>query len=251
MALINKLRSLFKRIFLPEEKEMLSATTAYDEWAETYDVQLKNGNITVFYNDLVVDELLGRIPIKGRTVCDFGAGTGRYHDTMAKYKPERWIGCDVSQGMLDRLMKKIPDAEVYKLDDHQLYFLKDQEVDVLFSSLTLGYIKNIEDVFEEWNRVLRPGGYIVLSMFHPEFGNLEKARSFTNARGKVRIILSHQHRKDELLRLFKQKHWQIHSVKEAGIDERAIPELDRMGKSDMYKGLAGKPLIIGFVLRKE
>jgi ubiquinone/menaquinone biosynthesis C-methylase UbiE len=242
---------LIKGAFFSAGNEILPAPMAYDEWAQNYDAQLEKGNLTVFYNDLLVEGLVEKVPLEGKVVCDFGAGTGKYYELIRKYQPERWIGCDVSQGMLNRLTEKIPSAEVYKLDDHRLPFLKDREVDVLFSSLTLGYILNVENVFNEWNRVLKPNGYILLSMFHPDFPNFKTARSFKNAEGKYRIIQSYRHRIAQLESSFLRNNWQILYTEELVIDEKAKPILDKMNKSAMYAELVGKPLIVGYVLRKE
>jgi SAM-dependent methyltransferase len=48
-----------------------------------------------------------------------------------------------------------------------LSFLKDREFDLIVSSMVIHYIKDWRNLFSEFNRILKPEGYLVFSTDHP------------------------------------------------------------------------------------
>ncbi len=254
MSLYSKIARACIR-FLPtflrkRTKLNINVVDGYDKWADIYDKEIEIGNVTVFYNDILVDSLLKQVKLPIQYACDFGAGTGRHYQKIIDLQPKRWVGCDVSPGMLKKLHLNIPEAETHVLADHNLYFAKDAEIDFIFSSLTLGHIKNVEQVFIEWNRVLRNKGKILLTLFHPNLAHLKTARSFKNTKGEIYNIEHYQHLVPNLEVFFKDLNWKVLAFEEQVIDERVKPVLAKNNLTEAYANIQGKAIVCGFFLEK-
>ena len=232
-------------------KKKTNAAFAYNIWAKTYDEENKKGNVTIFYNDLLIEKMLTETTLQGQVVCDFGTGTGRHYSSLMKLNPKRLFGCDVSSGMLEKLKAKYPDAETHLISDHELNFVKDSEVDIIFSSLTIGHINHLEKYLTEWNRILKPSGEILLTFFHEEFANLKTARSFKTAEGKLFIIESYKHEIAKMKKMFSSLNWDTLFFKEESIDERVEPLLKKINALHVYQNIKTKKIVGGFILKKK
>jgi ubiquinone/menaquinone biosynthesis C-methylase UbiE len=148
---------------------------AFDLWSATYDDQVDNPLFPL--DDELTEHLLASVRLEGKVIVDVGCGSGRRWPRLLAGRPERLIGYDASAGMLGRLRSKFPSAEVHRVTDHRLRNTPDSSCDLVISTLTLGYIANVEGAFQEWERVLRPGGDVILTDLHPAAATPE-ARSF-------------------------------------------------------------------------
>ena len=45
--------------------------------------------------------------------------------------------------------------------------LKNESCDCIISTLTIAHIQNAEEAITEWNRVLKPGGQMIITDYHP------------------------------------------------------------------------------------
>ncbi len=229
----------------------IDAVKGYNKWAATYDNEIEMGNVTVFYNDILVKSLLSKINFAFEFICDFGAGTGRHYKRIMNLKPKRWVGCDTSPAMLKKLKLNNPEAETHILTDHVLSFAKDSEIDFIFSSLTIGHIKKIDIVFTEWNRVLKKGGNILLTLFHPNLGHLKTARSFKNSTGKTYAIEHYKHSIPELHSFFKKNNWEVITFEESIIGDEIKSFLEKNNLSKAYTEIKGNEIVCGFILKKN
>ncbi|MDZ4811863.1 MAG: malonyl-ACP O-methyltransferase BioC [Pseudomonadota bacterium] len=119
-------------------------------------------------NALVQGPLYKNAP--GR-ILDLGCGTGR----AAAFMRKRYAQCDVIA--LDMALPMLREAKRHAgwwkpfrriCGDARALPLQDQSVDVLFSNLCLQWIENLPEVFAEFRRVLRPGGWLLFSTFGPD-----------------------------------------------------------------------------------
>jgi len=111
---------------------------------------------------------------KPRKILDIATGTGDFAIMLADIKPEKIVGLDISQGMLEVGKKKVAEKG---LDNLIEMVLGDSEnlpfEDNSFDAVTVGFgVRNFENLdkgLSEINRVLRPGGiFVVLETSQPE-----------------------------------------------------------------------------------
>ena len=99
-------------------------------------------------------------------MLDVGCGPGRGSDALRKrFASAQVIALDLALPMLRKLKPgwRRPLARVCA--DARALPLPDASIDVLFSNLCVQWIDDLPALFDEFRRVLRPGGYLALSTF--------------------------------------------------------------------------------------
>lgn len=114
--------------------------------------------------------LLG--PLDGRRVLELGCGGGTTAVAMAK-QGARVIAVDESLEQVTRA-RRVAEREDVKLELHQgdladLAFVRADAVDVAVSIYALGTIADLDRVFRQVHRVLRPEAPFVISLPHPAY----------------------------------------------------------------------------------
>jgi demethylmenaquinone methyltransferase/2-methoxy-6-polyprenyl-1,4-benzoquinol methylase len=115
--------------------------------------------------------------VKPRTILDVATGTADMPVMMMKFlSPERIVGIDISQGMLDLGKQKIAKAGLQqsiclqKGDAEEIAF-PDSSFDGITVSFGVRNFQNLEKGISEMYRVLKPGGKLVILEFsRPEKG---------------------------------------------------------------------------------
>jgi malonyl-CoA O-methyltransferase len=128
----------------------------------------------------VRNELLGRLDelkVAPRAVLDLGAGTGHASRALKRRYPQALtVAVDIAPGMLARARAQsrwLRRFERVRADAYTLPF-RDASFDLVFSSLMLQWCDDLEAVFAELARVLKPGGLLLFSTFGP--GTLAELR---------------------------------------------------------------------------
>ena len=101
-------------------------------------------------------------------ILDIATGTGDFAIMLAKLKPKKIIGLDLSKGMLDVGIKKVKDKNLEGLIEMVL-----GDSDNYFDAITVGFgVRNFENLdkgLQEIHRVLKPNGiFVVLETSQPE-----------------------------------------------------------------------------------
>lgn len=107
-------------------------------------------------------------PIEGLKVLDLGCGFGwfsRWADEQGAYSV---IGTDISEKMLERAKAETHSLSIsYMRADLELIELSEGNFDLVYSSLVLHYIKNLDVLFKKIYRSLTVGGHFIFSVEHP------------------------------------------------------------------------------------
>jgi malonyl-CoA O-methyltransferase len=140
----------------------VSAREGYDRWSETYD---KTPNPVVNMDERCT--LIALAPKRGERILDAGCGTGRH------FAPLRRAGCkifgiDFSLGMLRVAQRHYPQVPVLLADLQQALPVASAYFDAILCALVGEHLQRLPLVFREIHRVLRPGGRLVFSVYHPE-----------------------------------------------------------------------------------
>jgi ubiquinone/menaquinone biosynthesis C-methylase UbiE len=160
--------STFSQYFskkFPARPELKDPEPAYDLWSADYDQQA--GNLVLALDEAVFGDLIKSMDLGSARVVDVGCGTGRHWKTILDKNPLQVTGYDVSEGMLSRLQAKFPGANTLHLSGHALSETTDNSTDLIISTLALAHMDHLADVLREWSRILKPGGEILLTDYHP------------------------------------------------------------------------------------
>lgn len=143
---------------------MSTIRDAYDRWSDLYDEQ---ENLTRDLDAALLPRLAP--PLAGRTVVEVGCGTGKNSIWLAA-QCARLIGLDFSAGMLQRARARVtaPHVHFAQADITAPWPLRAAVVDAVLFNLVLEHVRDLRPVFREAGRVLRPGGALYVSEYHPE-----------------------------------------------------------------------------------
>ena len=140
---------------------------AFDRASASYDA-------AAALQERVRNELMGRLDdlkLAPSSILDLGAGTG--HATRAlkrRYANAVVVAVDIAAGMLERAKDQsrwLRRFERVRADAYTLPF-RDGSFDLVFSSLMLQWCDDLDAVYAELARVLKPCGALVFSTFGPD-----------------------------------------------------------------------------------
>ena len=225
----------------------LSSRDAYRLWSQTYD--LETDNVLVAVEGRLFARLFSEANLTDKVVVDIGCGTGRHWDSLLARRPRGLHGVDNSPEMLARLRARYPDAMLHLRAGSTLDPLGTGDIDIITSRLMIGYVPRVIEEFREWTRVLRVGGEIIFTDFHPDALVAGAKRTMTHA-GRTFEIENYIHPVSALRAVFDALHLQILRLDEEAVDESVRPIYERHQALDVYFESLGKPLVLGMRLRK-
>ncbi|HEX2494865.1 MAG TPA: methyltransferase domain-containing protein [Steroidobacter sp.] len=151
---------------------ILPTRDAYDQWAAGYPPQP--------HNPLMRAEqkaMLEHWPaVAGRRALDLACGTGRYARLLAQSGASEVCAVDFSAAMLWQASV----GDRVRANMMQLPFI-DDAFEIVISGLALGHASEIRGWMGETARVLKGGGVLLYSDFHPEAARAGLTRSFKDA----------------------------------------------------------------------
>ena len=139
----------------------ITAAEGYDSWAERYD----GPNDLIDLEEPIIRPILDRLP--AGPALDAACGTGRHAAYLAA-SGHSVIGVDCSAQMLAKARAKVPGAD-FRLGDLRALPVADDAVDLVVISLALTHVPELAPVMEEFARVLRPGGHLVIADSRMEY----------------------------------------------------------------------------------
>lgn len=245
MRLIQKFKTLIHQGFAPPVKEM-RVEEAYDKWAGSYDLQ--PDNLILAVDTAIFRHFTRSLLLKDAQIVDVGCGTGRYWSYLYNGQPASLTGYDVSSEMLKQLQQKFPAANIYKQENHLLQN-NSNSVDLLMSTLTMAHLSGIETFIEEWCRVVKPGGNMILTDYHPVALANDAKRTFS-FEGKQLAVESRIYPVDAIIAMAKKYGMQLVDRIEKQIDETMLDWYIRQNAVPVYEKYKGTPIVYGLSLQK-
>lgn len=141
----------------------MNIQTAYNAWSVTYDDVL---NKTRDLEAVAIRQLLTEIPFA--EVVEIGCGTGKNTEWLAT-KAAHVTAVDFSADMLAKAQAKIttPTVRFQQADITEAWDFVAAPADLVTCSLLLEHIRDLNFVFQQASRVMRPGGWFYIGELHP------------------------------------------------------------------------------------
>jgi len=224
------------------------AQNAYDLWSASYDSQ--PGNLMLLLDDLVFSDLLNEIQISGKRIADIGCGTGRHWQKILEKDPALLTGFDVSEGMLLKLKKKFPSSTVEKIVDNWFTKVPDGRFDVIVSTLTVAHIEDIREAILAWSRILKNGGEIIITDYHPALLARGGKRTFSADRQQYAVV-NFVHTVEEITRVLQEAGISVIHKIEKRIDESLKHHYEEQDALAIFKKYKDEPVIFGLRAKKN
>jgi malonyl-CoA O-methyltransferase len=142
---------------------------AYERWAPLYPPTAHNPLMRAEQRAMVAHWP----PLAGKRALDLACGTGRYSRLLAEAKVAHVVAMDFCVPMLRQVS-----AAVRVCGSMMQLPFAGQAFDVVISGLALGHAANVHLWMSEVARVLKSGGTLLYSDFHPEAARVGLTRSF-------------------------------------------------------------------------
>jgi ubiquinone/menaquinone biosynthesis C-methylase UbiE len=148
-------------------KHEVSTEKGYELWAASYD---QENNPLIIVEERRLEALLATLP-PVRRVLDVGTGTGRHALRWARQGAEV-TAIDFSPHMLAVARRRaraenLPITFVEAPIERGLPFPAGQ-FDLVICALALCHLADLDQAVSECSRILRPGGYLLITDFHPD-----------------------------------------------------------------------------------
>lgn len=163
---------------LLEYRDGINLNTVKSEWNSMAAAYELYNNSSDSYSYTIewpcIQELLP--DLRGKSILDFGCGTGIFSFLLEKYYPSKIVGLDLSEAMLkiaaEKAREKKSSAQFILGDANKLASYFDETFDLVFSSTTTQYLTNFDVLFENISRLLKVNGTCILSIIHPVYSAL-------------------------------------------------------------------------------
>ncbi|NJK96416.1 MAG: methyltransferase domain-containing protein [Bacteroidetes bacterium] len=141
---------------------------AYDVLADSYNQMIETKPHNAYYERPAMQSLLP--DVAGKTILDAGCGPGVYIKWLLE-KGAEVTGIDANEKMLTHAQNRLGNAArlVPANMEEPLDMFADASFDGILSALAVTYVNNLDALFREFNRLLRPGAWFVFSTEHPFF----------------------------------------------------------------------------------
>lgn len=150
--------------------------------------------------------------LRDKDVLDVGAGTGRLAVTLLR-RGAKVTALDVSPKMLEKLHKKKPAIKIVEGDAENLPF-ESESFDLVTAAFVVVHLKDPAIFFKEAERVLRPGGLLIVTNI-----NQKEAPSVKISVGQIKIK-SYYHRPEQIVEALEKSGLSI--VEEKIIKEKEL-----------------------------
>jgi len=218
----------------------------YTTWSETYD---DGTNPALLLEESITDPILAAAP-RGRAL-DVACGTGRQVARLVALGYDA-RGIDLTPAMIERARARCPEAELVVGDWDDLPY-EDASFDLVTSSLALCHATDVEPPVREMARVVRPGGWLVISDIHPTSTMLGGAAGFPSERmGHFPFVRNHTHALSDYFAAFVGAGLEVRGFDEGRFRSEFVPLLPShlVFPDASQRAFAGMPMIVAWTVVK-
>ena len=139
----------------------MNTQQAYDQWSDQYDTNINRTR------DLEAISLRTSLAnITAMDILEIGCGTGKNSEWLVT-KAKTLVAVDLSTEMLAKAKAKLPTTDFIQADITGPWNFTNRLFDLVAFSLVLEHIQNLDFIFSETARKLRPGGQVYIGELHP------------------------------------------------------------------------------------
>lgn len=252
-SIIKEIQELTKEIndkSFEKQKKVTSFNIAdgYKAWADIYD---NKSNLLIEVEEPIVKAILKKYSPK--IALDAACGTGRYSELLNSLGSQV-TGMDLSPAMLSKA-RKIRSNKINFIEGNLTSIpLKDASVDLAICALALTHLPRLEKALSELKRVVKPGGYIVISDIHPWLIVLGGQADFIDKEGRYGYVLNYVHWHSDYIDIF--RHLQLTTIEciEPKMQSKHI-KLAKTGfelkETTVAAALEGLPIALIWVLERQ
>jgi len=240
-------KKLLKRILNRKKSPTpVDVLAGYAHWANTYPPTAHNPLM-----EIEQQAMLSLLPddLSGNVCLDLACGSGRYMRLVAQRGATQIFGADFSPHMLaqaanyqltmDNEQSSNPKSKISKISEwgqnpkltRAPFFplpFPGNTFHLITCGLAVGHEKNLGRLLAEAARVLRPGGSIIYSDFHPFGALLGWQRTFATGNGAIFNVEHHRHLYSHHHRACQKAGLTIEAVLEPEVGQRASPEIQHV-----------------------
>jgi SAM-dependent methyltransferase len=141
---------------------------AYEDLADSYNNIIDHKPHNAYYDRPNTLSLLPNVA--GKSIFDAACGPGKYAEILIS-RGATVIGCDISPKMIAHAKNRNKGIGSFFVHDLSLPIkqLNNASFDIVLCALAMHYIEDWNATIEEFYRVLKPNGCLVISIEHPFF----------------------------------------------------------------------------------
>ena len=215
----------------------LSALDSYRLWSETWESD--PSAIVALESRWAAPWLVN---LQGKTVLDISCGVGRWL-AHARRQGAIVFGTDLCREMLLQASKKPGLAGKLALSDTRHLPLASASADVAICALSLGHITPIEPAITELARIVRPGGCLIVTDFHPGAVHLGWKRTF-RSNGQLYEVETYPYAKERLMECAHESGLVLQNLLEPCFGEAELPIFRQAGKQELFDEVRGIPAVL-------
>ena len=225
----------------------MPARESYDIWAGSYDEQPEN--LMLLMDEEIFSTLLQHCDMRDKLVADIGCGTGRHWEKMLACNPSQIKGFDISPGMLQKLKQRYPWAECDQILDNHFAGVTNNNFDIIISTLTIAHIENIEEALKSWCRILKKGGEIIITDFHPDALAKGAKRTFQQQNQTISIT-NYPHKVEKIKLLAHNLGLEVMLEEVRTVNGEVKKYYEKKNALAVYNKFLGMPMIYGLFLKQ-
>jgi len=224
---------------MPVDAPAFDVVEGYGRWAASYDA---SPNPLIDVEQPIVHAMIDAVP-RG-VALDAACGTGRHTRQLATCG-HRIVGVDASAAMLELARRAVPGAEL-RIGDLGSLPADSASVDLVVCALALSHCADLGPPIRELGRIVRPGGRVIVSDFHPVMIALVGSAFFVAADGSSGHVRSFCHWHGEYLAAFAAAGLDVVRCLEPLVREEDLPALSggflHLAPDAFRDALVGLPL---------